>query len=205
MKGLLLKDLFILKKQTRFFMILLVFYIVFGLAVKEIAAFCSMVVIMCAMLPMTVMAYDERAKWDQFVLSTPASRRDVVLSKYILGILLGVAAIIIVTLFGLAGGPEQWKDTLEAALTTGAAGLILLSILLPVFFRFGVERGRLIMLAFILAPVVLSLLLSRLSPDFSRILEELLTRTPWLLGIAAAVCLAISFAISLAIYRKKEF
>lgn len=205
MKGLLLKDLFILKKQTKFFFILLVFYIVFGLAVKEISAFCAMVIIMCAMLPMTVMAYDERAKWDQYALSTPASRRDVVLSKYVLGILLCAAAIVVVLAFGLIGGPQQWKDALEASLTTGAGGLLLLSVLLPVFFRFGVEKGRLIMIALIFLPVVLSLLLPCLWSDGLVLSERFLILMPYLLGAVAIVCLAISFAISLCVYRKKEF
>lgn len=204
MKGLLLKDILTLKKQGKLLGILLAFYVVLGLAMNETATFGAMIIVVCAMLPITAMSYDERAKWDKYALSMPVSRRDIVLSKYVLGILFCAAAALAVALFGIATQPEKMGEAVAVALTTAAAGLILQSILFPIFFKFGVERGRLLMLAVILLPAALGMLLARMDLGLPAPSEQLLAAAPWLLAAAVVVCFAVSVAASLRIYRNKE-
>ena len=47
--------------------------------------------LLCGMIPVTLLAYDERSHWDQYALTLPVSRKEIVTGKY----LIGIAAIVI--------------------------------------------------------------------------------------------------------------
>ena len=80
MKGLLLKDYYTLLKQVRFYLIfLLIFTIIPNMNLSSIA------IVYAAMLPITVIAFDERSKWDQLAAMMPYTERELVFSKYVLG------------------------------------------------------------------------------------------------------------------------
>lgn len=204
MRGLLIKDLLTLKKQGKLLAIMLAFYVVLGLAMKEVAAFGSMVIVVCAMLPVTAMSYDERAGWDKYALSMPVTRRDIVLSKYVLGLIFCAVAVLVVAAFGVATRPEQVAGSLAGSLVLGAAGLIFQSILFPIFFKYGVERGRLLMLAVILLPAGLGILLARMDLGLPAPTPQMIATAPYLLAAATVVCIAVSITVSLHIYRRKE-
>lgn len=143
MKALVLKDLYVLWKQMRIF-ILVLLVIAFGNG-----AFGSVfIVIWAAMLPYTAMAYDERCKWDQMAAMMPYSTRDLVLSKYVLGwVCTGAAGILaaVVQVLVKAVTVSPGAGTLTSVLMGICASVCVLDITLPLMFRFGVERGRLVM------------------------------------------------------------
>ena len=87
MRALLMKDCFVLWKQLRLYVVLMLIFTVFNGAFGNV-----FIVIWAAMLPYTAMAYDERSKWDQMAAMMPYSIRDIVLSKYLLGWVCSVAA-----------------------------------------------------------------------------------------------------------------
>ena len=76
MKALLMKDCFVLWKQLRIFIFVMLVITVFNGGFGNV-----FIVIWAAMLPYTAMAYDERSKWDQLAAMMPYSVRDIVLSK----------------------------------------------------------------------------------------------------------------------------
>ncbi|MEG2037837.1 MAG: ABC-2 transporter permease, partial [Ruthenibacterium sp.] len=57
MKGLLLKDFYVLWKQARVLLLLM-------LAFTVLPGMSAFVILYAAMLPYTALAYDEQAKWD---------------------------------------------------------------------------------------------------------------------------------------------
>jgi len=78
----------------------------------------------------------------------PLSRKDVVVSKYLLGLLsiiLSVALFMVVSLVF----PMETAETWLVALSFFSLGLIFLSVILPIMFKF-VLRSRLIMTAVLL-------------------------------------------------------
>ena len=87
MRALLMKDCFVLWKQLRLYVVLMLIFTVVNGAFGNV-----FIVIWAAMLPYTAMAYDERSKWDQMAAMMPYSIRDIVLSKYLLGWVCSVAA-----------------------------------------------------------------------------------------------------------------
>ena len=83
MKGLLLKDILTLYKQTKIILLLMVvFACIPGLPTSAFAVFYG------AMMPITALAYDERSKWDELAAMMPYTAKAIVGSKYALGLLL---------------------------------------------------------------------------------------------------------------------
>lgn len=140
MKALIQKDVYVLWKQMKLFVIVML------VIMAGNGSFGSVfVVIWCAMLPYTALAYDERCKWDQLAAMMPYSPRDLVLSKYVLGWLCAGAAGVLV--LAAQAVIRAFRLPLEtgsplAVLLSFCASVCVLAITLPLMFRFGVERGR---------------------------------------------------------------
>ena len=138
MKALVLKDFYVLWKQMRVVILILVLMSVVGGIFNSV-----FVVVWCALLPFTAMAYDERSHWDQLAAMMPYSKRDIVLSKYVLGWLCMAAATLISAVLQVAAFKFTHEaPTLSALAMSFLGGLIALDLTLPTVFRFGVERGR---------------------------------------------------------------
>ena len=78
MKGLVLKDLLVLKSAMR---IVVVIVLIFGFmgAMSGSAYMITFASVYAAILPMTCMAYDERCHFNRFAVTLPVSTRDIVL------------------------------------------------------------------------------------------------------------------------------
>ena len=167
MKGLLLKDWYVLWGGAKRLLFLSALYIVIG---EFSAGIGSVGVLLCAMLPTSCMAYDERAKWDRYALSMPLSAKDLVMSKYLLGylaLLAGAALKLIVMLLPFGEG----GDIASLALLL-AATLLYIAVQFPILFKFGVESGRIWMMlltaAFAIGVVSLTTAAS-MDVDFSKL------------------------------------
>lgn len=202
MKALLMKDCCVLWKQLRIFIVVMLVITVFNGGFGNV-----FIVIWAAMLPYTAMAYDERSKWDQLAAMMPYSIRDIVLAKFLLGWLCcGAAALFALVcqlLQTVLGSPLAAFD--PAANLIGLCGsLCVLSITLPMMFRFGVERGRLVMFLLIFlvcgaAGALGSIVVDGEGPAH---LPALLMA---ILPIAAAVLTAASIPLSMKLYQKQAY
>lgn len=208
MKGLLLKDLYALKKQAKVILAMAAFYVFYAVIMKNFSMLASMIVVVCAILPITTISYDEFCHWDRYMLSTPVSRRTAVLSKYVFAVLLDLAGVALVMAVGavirLFSDVVSSREVFAVPLGVGAAALIFISVILPVIFRFGVEKGRLFMMAMIFLPVMLIVLLSR--SGLTLLPDEIQIKTVACAGAAViAVLMFISIRLSVHIYNNKEF
>lgn len=206
MKGLMIKDFFVIRKQAKVLVGLLIFYLVYATATKAVSML-AMITLLCVMMPITTMAYDEKNKWDKYVLSMPVSRRTLVLSKYFFGIMLDLTGIVLVALISMImvffSDEMIITEVLLMSVTFGAIGLVFLAIMLPILFKFGVEKGRLLMMLVIFTPVILGMLLPKLgiAPPSEQTLKLLAYAAPVIIFFVVL----ISIKISIAIYNKKEF
>jgi ABC-2 type transport system permease protein len=203
--GLLIKDLYALKKQWRVVFLITIIYLVFSISSENMSMFSTISIVYAIILPMSAMAYDEHCKWDKYALSLPLSRTTIVLSKYVLGIMLNLAAGILVSGVNVAFSYYWGQDIGEAiatALGISGAGLIMLAVMLPVLFKFGVEKARLIMIVIFLVPTLLVLLVPGVEFDLS---PQLLSALPYLLPVAIVAVVLLSMLISVKIYTRKEF
>ncbi len=201
MKGLLLKDLMNLKKQSLLLLIVVGFYLVVSLVNASVSVFSTMLTVMCAMLPITAMSYDERAHWDRYALTMPLSRRDLVVEKYLLGFLMLLGALALSLLVQAIAG-QLMEEALATGLLSLATGLLFQLLTMPVMFKLGVEKGRMAMLVLIFLPAILMMLLP--SEASNLLNEQTLSAMTWAAPVGMLALWFVSMGISLALYRGKE-
>ena len=100
MKALLYKDACVLWKQMKFMLVIIA---VFCLLPNSFGLNTFFVVYAGLMLPVSLMAYDERAHWDSFAAMLPYPPRALVLSRYAAGWLLTLLAGVLY----LVGAPSS--------------------------------------------------------------------------------------------------
>lgn len=199
MKGLLLKDLKTLGAQAKILFLLLAFYLVFSVAQRDYSMLSVMVSVFGAILPITALAYDERGKWERYALTMPISRRDLVLSKYLLGLLLLGGGFLLSVACQLLGGAGV-LSAVVSALQSLSIGALMLSVTLLASFRFGVEKGRFVMMIAVFLPSVVVLSVGSLA-SAALWVERLLNFLP----VIAAAALLLSAMMAVRIYAKREF
>ena len=209
MKGLILKDLLLIKGNARY---ILIFLVIFGLIALEgndvlyfIPAFISM------MMFMTTFSYDEYNKWDAYAITLPIKKENIVLSKYVGStILLGIALIltfIISLVVGLVTEQLDMQKNITLLLGCGGAVLLVEAIMYPLLIKFGVEKGRIwVFLGIFLSSFIIGLIFQKVSLTIPENLMTFLSQyLPWLLAAALLLILIISYTISKKLYLKKEF
>lgn len=151
MKALIKKDFFTVLKSMKVFLLL---FLLFAIIPDSSAS--SFAIVYAAMLPLTALAYDERSKWDSLAVTMPYSPLQIVASKYLLGYL-GIMATFLLTLLAqtvIKAFSLSSSFGLETLIVSMCAGLLMLALSLPFSFRFGVEKGRLALMALIVAGVL---------------------------------------------------
>lgn len=193
MKALVLKDAYVLWRQMKTFLIILVLLSIAGGVFNSV-----FLVAWCSMLPFTAVAYDERSHWNQLAAMMPYSRRDLVVSKYVLGWLCMAAAVVlsgaIQVICSLLGRGSLDLPTLGLSFL---GGMISLAITLPMVLRFGVEKGRLGFLVIIFGVALLAGFIA----DQAEKLPSLRLPAMALLPLAAIAATAISIPLSMKLYK----
>lgn len=205
MKGLILKDLYNLKSQICFYGVFIFVYGAIAVYSKDQSFLSGVACILCAIMPATAYAYDEKSGWERLALSMPIQRKHLVLSKYILGWCFILAGMILSFGAGLLMGKDLAENAL-VSVSCGCIALFYLSVLLPLLFRFGPELSRMIYILILLAPVALLFFLFETVQGYGISLSE--RQIKEILGLAAIGIVAVaagSAVLSFSIYRKKEF
>ena len=201
MKGLLIKDWKTLLKQMKVMLaIVVVFACIPGTYMAAFALFYA------AMLPVTALAYDERAKWDELAAMMPYTAKAIVGSKYVLGLtlVLPVLALSMLSRLFVHSTPIVSEETMSL-LITACLSLILMAIDLPFMFHFGVEKGRLIYIVLTCVFVITGVTYAGKLADMVSGFETVMVSTvPLLLLAAAVVALFLSYLISLRVYRARR-
>jgi hypothetical protein len=154
MNALLLKDWYLLRKQSKLTMIMITIFLVIG---ASSGSFYAMIVsIIAVMLPLTTMAYDQMNHWDRFAIGLPIPRSLHVTSKYVLALLLLASSVLLMIIMG-CGFVIFGSGPIERVLLTVwmqiAAGLFFITVNYPIVTKLGFERGR-IWYVIITVPIV---------------------------------------------------
>ena len=148
MKGLLLKDFYMAAKYYRTYLLIGIVFIAvsFAGAESQNMFFVFYPCLLCGMIPVNLLAYDERSRWLEYSGTLPYTKAQIVSGKYLVGIIVQGTMLIAV---GIAQGVRMnmagtfgWG---EFALFMGsiyAMAAVTSSISLPFMFRWGVEKGR---------------------------------------------------------------
>lgn len=197
MTGLILKDMYTILKQAKFFLFLAALMLLI-----QNDFMLSYTICYAAVLPITALAYDERAKWNKLADMLPYTIIDLVGCKYIIGYLsIGAAALLAAVskcFYILIGKTVFSQEYWMILLLTICSALMIQAVILPFMFWLGPERGRLLFVIFVVIAVVFTTTtLDSLTIDW-QISPSLL------LPLALAVTLIlqlISFGVSKIAYR----
>ena len=216
MKGLLIKDILNMKNYMKQLVLVLIFFIAYGIFLKNGTFVGTMITLMLSMQVITTMSYDEYAKWDKYALTMNINRKDIIISKYIfftisiiIGIVVGITTSIAIN--QIAKLDTGMNEIIVTSIVVPCVFAILFSIIIPVVFKTGVEKGRIVMMLILFIPAILVGAIVKISekanitmPSPSNL--EILMKFG-VLGIVLLTILAvfISYKVSLSIYNKKEF
>ena len=208
-KGLIYKDLFLLKEAfpiAALAVLFLLFSITLGFT-GGFLALCIMLLVFAVKVVESTLIYDETDGWDSFVLTAPVSRKEVIRSKYLLQILflagaflLSAVLLLLISLIPQFDG-EEW---LYIMLIVGFCyALVYGAVVIPVYLKFGQHTSRYV--AFVILIVVAGLF--GITFGFSIFMEFAASTIPLLIGILAVSLAAYgaSYLVSQKIYAKREF
>lgn len=212
MSGLLVKEYYTLRRYLKQYILLFIFFGVLSVYLDSAIYFQAMVTMSMCMLVFTGMSYDSTAGWDKYVMTMPVSRKDVVLSKYVSCVIYAASAIVVSTVFSIIiNRIHPMEDGGLMLMTTVAATLLCLifiiySILLPMIFKLGVEKTRILMIAVIMIPVFAILGTAEYMPESVLDFIEQHAAIFGAAGVIMSVLIySISYFISMSNFSKKEF
>ncbi len=206
MKGLLYKDLLCIKKNILYVLIpLFVFFVIFAVNLKNSTAIYFIPLFVSFIVLINAFAYDEVSKWNHYALTLPITKKELVLSRYVLAALLACASLVIDVVFTTL----QRQFSLEQFVVIYcylAISVFLSAVLLPIVFQFGTQKSRVLILLLALLPMGVSLIFKQLGISFpafqvSEITSEVLL---WLSLPVSLILMFISYLISCAVVSRKE-
>ena len=147
MKGLLRKELYTVWAYYKVFVVVVIAFICIGPCNRGSLFLMYYPMLFVGMIPMSLLAYDENSKWLAYSAALPCTRRQIVSAKYLLLLIL-VAAVTLLTVIAQSAYAALHIDAVRLSpsllCTILALGLLAPSLVLPIEFKFGVEKGRLV-------------------------------------------------------------
>lgn len=218
MKGLLLKEWYMVQRYRNTYLLYMLIFGGAGIFTGNTGMYSIMAVVFMTSIPLSSFSVDETCKWDKMAITTPLSRHQIVASKYLmmLGcILFSVLCAAVAVGIGAIVRPEN--TDFMAGITSVSAGLgvmaIMMMVLLPILFKVGAEKGRIMMMLVFggsfMAILVGSMLLSRLAKASGYVSQAVTSSVIFgslvVMPLVVLLGLFVSYKVSCAVYAKREF
>ena len=207
MKGLLLKDWYMMKRYCRSHLFCVIGFTILSVMSSGNMFFVFYPCLLCGMIPVTLIGYDERSRWMQYSGTLPCTKAQVVSGKYLLGLFTQLAVLLVMgtaqaAKMIVAGGfvPEEFIVLLLLLLIVSTLAS---SIALPFVFKLGVEKGRTayyVMIGFVCGASVLASGLFK-GQFGTEIKPNLLLAA---LAVAGICIYLFSWYMSIVFYKKRE-
>lgn len=213
MKGLLLKDAY----QAWYYakMVVVSAVVMMGVGVISMMNGANFFIVyagfLLGMMPMTLLAYDQTSKFNEYGAALPATKEQLVGCKYIVGLCgLVLAEVFAAAALGVAS--LHWTAVDHALVVStlvqvGMTTLLNSAVLLPLNYRFGYEKAKYAF--YLMVGLVAALMGFSVAANEDGLVRNLLPQSIsslGLLGIAAAALAlyALSWRLSVAWYGKAE-
>ena len=207
MSGLLLKELYMARKYCRLHLVITVLFL--GMAMLPSAENLFLLFYPSAMasfIPVTLLSYDTQSKWDVYFDTLPTSRAQYVSAKYLIGLILGELVLALTAVTQLLAMKLNAEGDLNQLCSLLCAIQFLAitppALCLPLIFKWGVEKGRIVFLVMIGVVCGGSAVLA-LNVNDGGIFSLPGNLSVWLL-LGAIVLYALSWLLSIRLYRTRE-
>lgn len=210
MRGLIKKDLLMIKGNVNTLFIMLIVYGVLAYLGQMDLSF--ILPFMSVMIMISTFNYDDFNKWDAYACSLPNGRKNSVRAKYIATLLLIVITTIIVTILMLAISYVQTKtmnleNVFSTIMGTVLATTILQSFMYPAIYKYGAEKARVGIFVVVFGVAIIASILYKCF-DFKPLFQKLSFLNDYiifLIPLIIVIAIYISYKVSEAIYREKEY
>lgn len=207
MKALLLKDFYMMTKYCRSYLLILVAFFAASFFNNDNLFFLFYPCILCGMIPINLLSYDERSGWLRYSGTLPYKKSQIVGSKYLLSILLEVALLLLTAAVHAIKmnvvGTFDWQEYLFTMLLACIAAFLVCPINMPLMFKFGTEKGRVLYLVMIGVLCGVSVIF----PSFAEVAIALSLPLYVLFPVVALVLVgiyALSWYLSVQFLKKRE-
>lgn len=148
MLGFLKRDLSLQMVNAKFYLCFVLAFAGLAVFTDFAASFASLyLVIFSGTSIMSLFSYDEANHWEAYAAAAPNGRRAMVDARYLLAAGIGV----VVFLFQLVLGILDKSNQLETALLYAGAFLLYAAVILPIAYRFGGTKSRIVMIVVVAA------------------------------------------------------
>lgn len=206
MKGLLLKDFYMITKYCKAFALVVVVFFAVSLAGEDNLFFLIYPCMISGMIPVTLLSYDERSHWNVYSGVLPFTKAQLVSVKYIIGLLMAMPVLVLavitqaIRMFMLH--MFMPKETMLLMVILLAVACLAPALVLPFMFRFGTEKGRIAYYIIIAVLCSASLIVSNVfQPQASA--EMSLYSVLAMLG-GAVLLYVLSWLLSIRLYQRRE-
>ncbi len=217
MKGLLMKDILLLKNQNKFFAVIgmmCVGMLFVNLNPTFVISYTTLIV---SMFTLSTISYDEFDNGSAFLFALPVSRKGYVAEKYLFGLLTGgitwCLVSLIVAVVAAVKQEMEFTEVILTALVFLMMAIMILAVTLPLQLKFGAEKSRIALIGVVGAAFMIAFLIVKgmqyLKFDIDAVLTDLMTMDSvgfiGKLGLVCILSFVISFFISVKIMEKKQF
>lgn len=202
MKNLILKDIIMMKQIVKVILFFILVWVGVSVFIKSMEFVAGLSVMLVIFIPINIISFDEKSKWNKYALTMPVSPKDIVVSKYVEGIGIGFIGAVLGIVVGLILRADPITLLISWAANFGV-GILMQSILFPLIFKYGVEKSRMIFIALIILPMVIGALMPKLGMHMpsAGAIKLMLAFSPVVISSIAV----LSGALSVRIMKSKEF
>lgn len=210
MKGLLIKEFIMFRKNCIALIIFLIFIMFAGImGQSQMIVFAPVFI---SIIPSSYMTFDETSRWDIYSLIIPEKRSNIVSSKYIFTLILISISIILAAFSGFIGlninkeNEFVWSSFLSLIEALIIVGLIFPMVILPFNFKLGTAKARIA--AMIFAGFIggsASVFVNSEELNLALIFSDMGGLLKIIIAAAVAMLFLISWGLSIIFYKKREF
>lgn len=211
MKGLLLKDFYMAMKYCRAFIIIIAVFLGISLYGNYNIVFLAYPCTITSVIPVTLFSYDEHNKWTTYSLALPYTRKQLVSSKYIIGLIFGfftyVLSIGVTTAKMLITNTFNLEELISLSVALIVMALVCPAIVLPFLFKLGSDKGRIVFYGMCCIIAALMAISPKLLTSDMQQFESV--NSSVLFAIIGAVVTILlyggSWLLSISFFEKREF
>lgn len=161
MKSLVLKDLLNIGHNAKSMLFILLVFAIALIPFSGVEGYIFVCAILCSMMIVTTFSFDDNSKWTRYAMIMPVSKKELVGGKFIVLTIFCAVGSLFGLVVGSIGGLISNKITLDLigigellflTLISWVIALIFGSMSIPLVFKFGAERGRVLLLVSFLIP-----------------------------------------------------
>ena len=206
MLGLIKKDLLLMKTNAKSLLVIFIIYLL--MAINGNFDIVVMLPLFIMVLLISTFGYDEYNNWDAYVNALPVGRKNIILSKYLTSAILLVCSSIISCIIAYVLTFFYEKSDISHSLSyiggCLCGMLITISLMYPLIFKYGSQKGRIAGFVLIAGGGFVLGLLSKIKV-FSTVVNSFETYFLIAFIVLTILMLIGSYIISVKIYSKREF